>query len=422
MRHFWLPQSTAAIVVMILMALLVPTLFLYVGLASSMALGACAAAVIIIAAAGGSSLPQLLERLPALATAFGLALLILVGIAVHASVALLLLPFNAARAVSSAIPLILILVAGHAFAGSLLASRASAVNRAAWQCFLLLCLIGSLAAAGFTAPLSGDFYKPVFPFTEPSHFAEAFAPLLLYCCVTTTGGRRLLVLGAGVAAALLLENLTLLLACVMAGFICFRSYLALPLFAVAALAASQLDLSYYTDRLNLGSEAGNLSSLVYIQGWQMLVESLQGTHGWGVGFQQLGLNGTAASSSNQIFNLIGNYANLLDGSFTLAKLVGEFGAIGIVLVLIYLVIAWRAIRDLRRQCRQPQREHAALLLAKSIIVAYLLEIFVRGSGYFTGTAILLVGSLWLVATVRARHLAAGGARSASMSRHDARLL
>jgi hypothetical protein len=395
---------------------------LYVGLASSMALGACAAAVIIIGAAGGSSLPHLFDRLPALATACGLALLILAGIAVHASVALLLLPLNVARAVSSAIPLILILLAGHAFAGSLLGSRSAVVNRAVWVCFLLLCLIGLVAVAGFTVPASGSYFKPVFPFTEPSHFAEAFAPLLLYCCVTGTGGRRLLVLGAGVAAALLLENLTLLLACAMAGFICFRTYLALPLFAVAGLAATQLDLSYYTDRLNLGSEADNLSSLIYIQGWQMLVESLQGTHGWGVGFQQLGVNGTAASSSNQIFNMIGNYANLLDGSFTLAKLVGEFGAVGVMLVLIYLVIAWRAIRDLRRQCLMPQRAQAAPLLAKSVIAAYLLEIFVRGSGYFTGTAILLVGSLWVVATERAGHVVAGAARSASMSGHHARLL
>lgn len=388
--------STPVLCLVLLVVLLLPTLLFFFGVGSSMALGTCVAATLIVSVVIGANRQRTGDYLEAQSSPSALIALILVVIGIHASFSMLTLPFNFGHAAASVMPLVLTLLAGRTLAGTLLASSSTAVHRAIWFCFFVLCMIAVLAAVGVTVSMSGNYVKPVFPFTEPSHFAQVFSPLMLYCCVTTSGKRRLLTFFAGVAAALLLQNLTLLFACVLTGLICFRTYFAAILLIIAAALTTRIDLSYYSDRLNLASDAHNLSSLVYLQGWQLLKESLQNSNGWGLGFQQLGQNGTAVSMSDEIFALSGGYMNLYDGSFMLSKVVSEFGIVGIMVLLIFAVLAKRAMVALRRQARRPQPMHAVLIFARSAIAAYVLELLVRGSGYFTGTAILLVASLWLV--------------------------
>jgi len=179
--------------------------------------------------------------------------------------------------------------------------------------------------------------------------------------------------------------------------------------------ASQLDLSYYLSRLDFSGEAQNLSTVVYIQGWQLIPESLARSGGWGLGFQQLGRHGTDVPASDIIFALVGGYGNVLDGGFTFAKIISEFGVFGLLLIGLYLVIVWRSIRHLRYAAKGIENR-ACNTFAQCVIVSYLIELFIRGAGYFTGTAILLVASLWLApATRNPRRFAgaAAGPRSAT---------
>jgi len=386
-----------------LQLLLLPPLFFYLGAASSMALGASIAALIIIATLVDPALLRSCIDSATVGRPVVLALLIVVGVAIHALIACLFLPFDFLRAGASVIPLLLTLMSGYALGRTLGASSNANVDGAIRICFAVFCLVGILAIIGLVPPNSDAYFKPAFPFTEPSYFALAFTPLLMYCCATSAGIGKTLLLLSGLAAALLLENFTMLIGCLLVAYISFRRAVVLILLAGAALAATQLDLSYYLDRLDFSSETRNLSSLVYLQGWQLIDESFTRSGGWGLGFQQLGVQGTNAPSATLIYDLTAGYSNLLDGGFTFAKVVSEFGVLGLLLIALYLRVARRAARSLRQRGRAAKAAGAAQTFSRCVIASYSLEIFVRGGGYFAGTAILLIASLWLTSAESPRY-------------------
>ena len=69
----------------------------------------------------------------------------------------------------------------------------------------------------------------------------------------------------------------------------------------------------------------------------------------------------------------------------LAKLGSEFGAVGLLLTILYLVSAARCMRKLRAG-----GEDSRTTFARCIVVAYAVDMFVRGPGYFTESTLLFV--------------------------------
>ena len=375
------------------MIVLLPATVFYMDIASSLALGASISAVVLcITALSYRSEPNTLARQGALVVTLCLCLV------THVIVAGLYLPVDFGRALSSLIPLGLLLLSGCGLARILATSRPETIDRVLKRLLALLILLAILSALGISFPALGGgrpYTKPVFPFTEPSHFALYFTPLLMYACVTSTGPRRLATLAVGLGVALLLQNLTLIVGLCLAGSVSLRRWVFPLIIAVIGFVAMQLDFSYYAERLDFSGEVQNLSNLVYVQGWQLMSESLTRSAGWGLGFQQLGIQGTSTPASDIIYALTGEFVNILDGGFTLSKVVSEFGIFGLGLIAIYLVAAWNAWRSLRLASRRPGSLHALDVFACSVIVGYIVELLIRGTGYFSGTAILLTAALWL---------------------------
>jgi hypothetical protein len=164
---------------------------------------------------------------------------------------------------------------------------------------------------------------------------------------------------------------------------------------VAAISASQIDLTYYAERLDLSEESQNLSSLVYQQGWQLVSESWDKSDGWGLGFQQLGIEGTNVDVAVQIEKIARVPLNLLDGGFTASKLLSEFGVLGAALLFGYFRIAKRSVIALRGSSDRP-----GTIFAHCAMVSYSLELGLRGAGYFTPGVVLTVAALWLLAADR----------------------
>lgn len=391
---------------MLLIVVFLPALIFYLGLSSSLALGTGMAALLLVGvgwaatSAPGRSMAAPAVLVAVIAAAIGLHL---VGVAMH-------LPLDVARAATSLIPLALVIFGGCAM-GHLLASAADAkIGRAVRLTFAVLCVASVMPALGVAPGMPNvevAYAKPVFPFTEPSHLALVFVPMLMYCSVASRrlGRIVMLLLGAGVAAGL--QNLTLVVGVVLVACVCLRS-LALPALAVAlGLLATQLDLSYYVERLDFSGEVQNLSNLVYVQGWQLLGEALERSIGWGLGFQQLGLQGSNTAAADLIFVLLGDYANVLDGGFTFAKLGSEFGLFGLALTVVYLAYAWQAVRGLRLAARGAAPANASVVFAQCVLVSYCIELFVRGAGYFTSTGILLVAAFWILSQTTRRSSSTG---------------
>jgi hypothetical protein len=159
--------------------------------------------------------------------------------------------------------------------------------------------------------------------------------------------------------------------------------------AVVVVAGLPLELSYFTSRLDFSGTVMNLSNLVYLQGWEMALESLSRSHGWGVGFQQLGLHGTDVPAAALIrIIMLGDDTNLTDGSFVFSKLVSEFGVIGIVLGIIYVIGATGCVLALRTK-----KGRCGTTLARCIVVSYGVDMFVRGPGYFVQSTLLFIAAM-----------------------------
>ena len=160
----------------------------------------------------------------------------------------------------------------------------------------------------------------------------------------------------------------------------------------------RMDISYYTDRL-VFSGTENLSTLVYLQGWQLIEESLNRSIGWGLGFQQLGLAEPNSIAANKIFEMTNSYMNQKDGGFMLAKIVSEFGVVGFFLVVAFLIIAFTAFIKLRKVARNDSKVDSVMIISCCFVVSYLVELFIRGAGYFTPTTLMMLSSVFILSNI-----------------------
>jgi hypothetical protein len=254
----------------------------------------------------------------------------------------------------------------------------------------------------------------VFPFSEPSHFALAFIPLLMYVAITSRGTRRAIFLVLGFVCTALIQNLTLAAGFALVALAMMRWHVLLIALVLVGAIAAQLDLTYYATRLDFSGDSTNLSNLIYLQGWQMVDESWQRSGGFGIGFQQLGVFGTEVPAAQILRGLRqGEDINTLDGSFVFAKFGSEFGVFACVLVLVYLWLAFRSLRTLRKVARRRPRIGPLTILAHCAIVSYFIELFVRSTGYFTPAALLLVAAFGVLARDRRKAVAAAAAAAAA---------
>jgi hypothetical protein len=390
----WL-LSTSALSLLLLSDQLLSPMPQYFGLSSSMALGMTAAAVIILSLcalngaltrpAGGFDSYWL--DIAWVAAAVVLILLVILQTAIADS----LQQIDEMRFAASLIPLFLLLAAGIALAGAFRRASDEEMDSAVHVSFWALVGVIVLRAIGLQ-PQSDIFEKSMFPFTETSHFSGAMIPVVLYLSVGANRRAAVFWLLGTIVMALLLQNLTLLVGALLAAVVCRRFILTVLLGVVPAIAAIPFALGYFADRLDFSGNVNNLSNLVYVQGWQMLAESLSRSSGWGIGFQQLGVHATEVAAAQLVqMQTQGISLNLQDGSFVLAKLGSDFGIAGLLAALIFVGVAIRSALALRRDPGRP-----AIMFAHCVIVSYLIDMFVRGAGYFTGPSLLLVAALVVV--------------------------
>ncbi len=260
--------------------------------------------------------------------------------------------------------------------------------------FALFIISALLSLLKIQPPTSSLGEKPTFPFTEPSFLGFSLTSTLIFTMMHSSRIMRALLILIFIGLGFGLSNLTIIVTCIFAAAITLPvSWLILGV-TVLSIGAASLDLSYYSDRLDFDwATSTNLSSLVYVQGWQMLQESLQRTHGWGIGFQQLGVVYTNVPASVRINALLGRDANLQDGGFILSKLGSEFGLFGFGLVGIYLYVMGKSFMRLRLAIWRKIKIADGELFAHTCVLGYFVEMFIRGTNYFTGTLVLMLAGV-----------------------------
>jgi hypothetical protein len=262
--------------------------------------------------------------------------------------------------------------------------------------FNVLLLLGFLGYSRFFQFYSSSYLKSVFPFTEPSFFALFITPFLIFFCTFENDRRKFFFFAAALIEALLLENLTMLIGCFLASLIFLRLrnflFVAISIFIFAVVS----NFEYFLDRLMFFSENNqNISALVYTQGWQMSMAAWKQSWGFGLGFQQMGLNGSNVDATSKLMNLYGLELNIFDGGFTFSKILSEFGIFGLCLMGFYIFAAFNSFFILRRYSENSNSLGVHKVFAASVLLAFSLEFFIRGAGYFTPTILIFISALYL---------------------------
>lgn len=328
-------------------------------------------------------------------------------VVLHLMMAASFQPINLGRAFGSLPLLVLMLLASATFAGQLAAVPERRFERGMRHLIVVMLMVALLGLLGLAIPpFQGEpWRRPFFPFAEPAGFALPFCPLFIYMSVKARGTQRWGVVVLGLASVLLLQTLTLVVGIALAACVALRKRELLVFAALSAAAMTTIDLTYYLERVDFGAEGTtNLSNLVYVQGWQLLWEGLERSQWLGQGFQQLGIHGTEVEAAKIIEYLLqGGDLNLLDGGFFLVKLVAEFGVIGIAVAAAAVVRIARSMLVLRRVSTGKSQLPSVEVLAHATIVVFLLHIFVRSAGYFTGEVLMALTAFWIAASARKWH-------------------
>lgn len=263
--------------------------------------------------------------------------------------------------------------------------------------FYVMLIAGLLGILKFSPFYKDAASKAVFFYSEPSHFSLSFLPLLLYMIIRGSSNGKILFSILGILIALLLENLTLLVGILFIMFISFPLRLLPYILTFAFSLLGIFGVDYYLDRLNFFGDSSNLSVLVYMQGWERAYLNLLDTNGIGVGFQQFGIIGELGEISEKIKILSGEQLNLYDGGSVSSKLIGEFGVLGLLVIFIYLWHLFRFAKILNNYSSSKiSFEDSKAILYFSFFIMYSIDLFVRGTGYFSSSGFMLFAStIWL---------------------------
>jgi len=288
---------------------------------------------------------------------------------------------------------------------------AAALARVAFVGVGLLGIVG-IQPLGASELISTE--KSVFPFAEPSHFAIAFTPFLLHGCLLNRGLKQVSWILIGFALAYLLRNLSLVLGTTLAALICLPFKRLVVIGVLLGLTLEVLDLEYFTSRLDFTFQSQSISALVYRQGWELAADALNRTAGWGIGFQQLGFAPFQSPSADLLHRILYSDSNILDGGFLAAKLVAEFGLLGLLVLALYIYLAARLAWRLRKSVARGSPLPPKFLFSAAVICGFSVELFVRAVGYFSGSAILAVAAILMLANIGNQYRV-GAARSQTTS-------
>lgn len=260
--------------------------------------------------------------------------------------------------------------------------------------------------------------KPVFPFSEESHYA-LFLGLLASGVVVNAGYKVCLFLLVNMLAlSFLLPSLSLL---VFSLVVCFLFFIRVRLVYLVFLLLFLLSVAifvfyfylsgfeYFQSRLNF-SGSTNLTVMVFLQGWWLAYTNFVETSGFGLGFQRLGAEGTFLPPiSEEIYRVAGGYFNIPDGGFLAAKLIAEFGVLGVCITLGYCLFLFYITLFLNRNLRKVRSMDSAdrdvfrkFFLAGGILFGFSVEFFLRGIGYFSPGLFVVFSALVVLYNAKAQ--------------------
>ncbi len=261
----------------------------------------------------------------------------------------------------------------------------------------ILVFIGFLSKYLETKQIIG--YKNVMIMPEPSHYALILLPFIIYLYISNQFSKKIFLFFIMTLLSLILENATLMIGNIffflitsLYGNLGKKKVIFFVLsFGILVLILSQFD--YYAERLivSKGIENLNVSSLAYFSGWERAFLTIKESFLIGAGFNRMGIVTPIGQYQEVIALLNLSELNLKDGTTCGSKLIAELGIMGIFMILIYLVLLHKIYK---RYLRKSIFEKEKLFI--SFLSIPIIEIFVRGVGYFSPNLLLFLTSLYWI--------------------------
>lgn len=243
-------------------------------------------------------------------------------------------------------------------------------------------------------------------FSEPSHVAFSLFPC--FAVMLASADRNMRRWGYVVLGILLVISRSSTLIGFIAAWLIYRLALHRKLKETAVLAFGATMLLIFAASSNYdvliaptvnrvvgiaaASDAENISSLVYVQGWQDAWANLVRTRGLGLGFDMMGCHPLPDVSVRRVLAIaVDEDLNAQDGSFIFAKVVSEMGLAGIAF---FIAVIWSWVK-LEKSIRTASGEAArsAAKIQSSLIFCFVASSFLRGTGYFSGGVLLWIAAV-----------------------------
>jgi hypothetical protein len=261
--------------------------------------------------------------------------------------------------------------------------------------FVFFVLIGSAVAKLFGIHLLNS-EKSVLFYNEPSHYALGIAPFLLYIAASDKKNRWYWI-GLVILVGIYIQNLTIIVVAALCAsiFLSWR-YLFLIIALLVPITIQNLSsdgLLYYSSRLLVANDNNNLSNLVYLSGWERARISILDTYGLGYGLNQLGIYGSQGIIMNKLSALGVEDLNLLDGGSVASKMIAEFGIAALMAIALYFKYFLRGISFIRNKSSSIHEQSNCLIFFLSCFIMYSVDLFIRGTGYFSAESFMLFGAI-----------------------------
>jgi hypothetical protein len=242
-------------------------------------------------------------------------------------------------------------------------------------------------------------------FNEPSEVAFSLFPCVVVLLVAES--RKIRRSGMLALLGLLLFSRSSTLLALIAAWILYRLLIQRRLGQAGLLALGFTALIALGSAINYGalvaptmsritgvaasSESENLSSLVYVQGWQDAWANLARTRGLGLGFNMMGCHPLPDVPARAVLALGGmEELNSQNGSFLFGKIVSEAGVGGLAF---YVATIWWWVRlEKRIRVAKDDAGRFAVSTQAALIFCFVASSFIRSAGYFSGGMLL-----WIVA-------------------------
>ena len=302
------------------------------------------------------------------------------------------------KSLASQVLLVLVVAALCLLAG---ASRSASAKQAVARLVTVFVAAVIVEKLYLLATGAKETIRPSGFFSEPSHFALTIAPLLIFLILDDEPRWRRHGIVVALISLWLAASATLfLLLAVGLGLMWLamhgRRLRLLKVLQVVVLSVVFAGVAYvspfwsdFVDRVtSLGNQSteANVSSVVYVMGWELAIENLQNSSGWGLGFNRMGCEPRPYTDGVEVLELLGlDDGNYNDGSFLASKALSEMGGFA---ALLWFWAAWRAWRWRRLLHAGAPLVSEQARLMMSVLICALVGLLLRGTGYFSGPVLL----------------------------------